>query len=126
LKGNAEKQPAKKIVIISSESISKFFYVKDSFEREDVPHKEFLDDLSLLIVKNNLPIQLVESMRLKHLILHLCPKLNFPSRRQFLQERLLGLVEKTSQQYVCPSLVNCFSATHLIFGCLREFMMFLH
>jgi hypothetical protein len=62
LKGSAERQLAKKRVIISGESISKFFYVKDSFKRENVPHKEFLEDLGLLIVKKNLPIQLVESM----------------------------------------------------------------
>jgi hypothetical protein len=47
-------------------------------------------------------------MWLKHLILHLCIKLNFPSKRQFSQEILLGLVEKTSQQYVLPTLVDCF------------------
>jgi hypothetical protein len=52
----------------------------------------------------------VESMWLKCLILHLCAKLNFPSRRQFSQEILPRLVEKTSQQYVLPALANCFSA----------------
>jgi len=30
------------------------------------------------------------------LILHLCPKLNFPSKRQFAKEILLGLVGKKS------------------------------
>jgi hypothetical protein len=62
-----------------------------------VPQKEFLEDLGLLIVKKNLPILFMESMWMKRLILHLCPKLNFPSRRQFSQEILPGLVEKTSQ-----------------------------
>jgi hypothetical protein len=41
----------------------------------------------------------------------LCPKLNFPSRRQFSQEILPRLVEKTSQHYVLPTLANCFFAT---------------
>jgi hypothetical protein len=62
-------------------SISKFFSAKDSFKKKDVPQKAFLENLGLLIVKNNLPIQFVENMWLKHLILHLCPKLNFPSIR---------------------------------------------
>ncbi len=62
-----------------------------------------------MIIKNNLPIQFVESMWLKHLIIHLCPKLNFPSKRQFSQEVLPGLVEKTSQQYVFLALANFFS-----------------
>jgi hypothetical protein len=35
-------------------------------------------------------------------------KLNYPSKRQFSQEILLDLVEKTSQQYVL-ALANCFS-----------------
>ncbi len=56
LKGSVERQPTKKIVIIFGGSISKFFSVKDSFEREDVPQKEFLQDLGLLIIKKNLPI----------------------------------------------------------------------
>jgi len=81
------------------------FLVKDSFKKEDVPQKEFLEDLGLLIVNNNLPIQFVENVWLKCLTMHLCPKLNFPSKRQFSQEILLMLVEKTSQMYVLP---NCF------------------
>ncbi len=59
-----------------------------------MPHIEFLKDLGLLIVKNNLLIQFVESMWLKRLILHLCPKLNFLSETQFSQEILPRLVEK--------------------------------
>jgi hypothetical protein len=50
-----------------------------------VSQKEFLEDLGLLIIKNNLPIQFVESMWFKDLIIRLCPKLNLPSRRQFSQ-----------------------------------------
>jgi hypothetical protein len=36
--------------------------VKDSFKKKDVPYKKFLKDLNLLIVKNNLPIQFVETI----------------------------------------------------------------
>jgi hypothetical protein len=60
-------------------------FIKKIYQRflqnEEVPQKEFLEDLGLLIVKNNLSMQFVESMWLKCLILHLCPKLNFHSRR---------------------------------------------
>jgi hypothetical protein len=48
----------------------------------------------LLIVKNNLPLQFVESVRFKSLILHLFPRLVFPSRKQNFQEILANLVEK--------------------------------
>jgi hypothetical protein len=50
-------------------------------------------------------------MWLKCLILCLCPKLNFLSKRQFSQEILLGLVEKTSEQYVFLALAYYFFAT---------------
>jgi hypothetical protein len=33
-----------------------FFVVKEPFEKVDVEQKDFLQDLSLLIVKNNLPL----------------------------------------------------------------------
>jgi hypothetical protein len=50
-------------------------------------------------------------MWLKHLIFHLCPKLNFPSINQFSQDILLGLVKKTNQLYVVPTLAKCHYAT---------------
>jgi hypothetical protein len=40
--------------------ISKIFVIKDSFKKDDVQHKEFLEDFGLLIVKNNLLIQFME------------------------------------------------------------------
>jgi hypothetical protein len=49
-------------MIIFGESILKFFPIKDSFKRKDVPQKEFLEDLGLLIIKNNFPIQFMESI----------------------------------------------------------------
>jgi hypothetical protein len=36
-KGSAKRQLVKKRAIVSGGSISKFFFVKDSFKREDVP-----------------------------------------------------------------------------------------
>jgi hypothetical protein len=41
---------------MSSKSIFKLFFVKNSLKKKDVSQKEFLEDPSLLIVKNNLPI----------------------------------------------------------------------
>jgi hypothetical protein len=60
-------------MIMSGGSISKFFSIKNSFKKEDLPWKEFLEGMGLSIVKDNLPIQFVESMWLKRLVLHLCP-----------------------------------------------------
>jgi hypothetical protein len=52
----------------------------------------------------------VESVWLKHLILHLCPKLNFPSRRQISQEILLGQVITNSEDKstICFSRISRF------------------
>jgi hypothetical protein len=61
-------------------------------------------------VKNNLPLQFVESVWFKRLILHLSPRVVFPSRKQFSQEILLNLVEKTKQVYVLPKLIDCIFA----------------
>jgi hypothetical protein len=48
--------------------------VKDFFKKEDVSQKDPLEELGLLIVKNNLPIQFIENIQLKWLALHICPK----------------------------------------------------
>jgi hypothetical protein len=53
-----------------------------------------LEDLSLLIVKNNLPMHLVENQWLKRFSLQLCPRVVLPSRKQFSKDILLELMEK--------------------------------
>jgi hypothetical protein len=70
-----------------------------------------LEDLVLLIVKNNLSMHLVESQWLKIFCLHLCPSVVLPFTKQFSKEILLELVEKTKQLYVLPTLVDCYSVT---------------
>ncbi len=97
LRRTKEKQPSNKITNPSGGSISKFFYIKNTLKKEDVPHKSFLEDLNLLIIKKNLSIQFVEGMWFKRLIFRFCPKLNFLSRRQFSQDISLGLVEKRNE-----------------------------
>jgi hypothetical protein len=74
-----DNQQRKKRLYLVGKFLS-FFYQR-FFQREDVPQKEFLENLGLLIVKNNLLIQFVENMWLKCLILHFYPKLNFPCKR---------------------------------------------
>jgi hypothetical protein len=81
LKGRKERQLAKKKTIVSNGSISNFVVVKDSFKKKDVPQNYLKKNMGPLIIKSNLPIELVESMWLKRLILHLCAKLNFLSKR---------------------------------------------
>jgi hypothetical protein len=44
---------------------------------------------------------------MKHLCLHLCPRLIFPSIKYFSQEMFLMLVEIIKQLYVLPTLVKC-------------------
>jgi len=54
---------------ISNSSISKFFVSKDPFKKDDVEQKLFMEILAFLIMKNHLPLQFVESVWLKHLML---------------------------------------------------------
>jgi hypothetical protein len=61
-----------------------------------VPYKEIKKDLGLLIIKDNFPIQFVESMWLKHLILHLS-KIKFPLLKAVSIRNIARLIEKTSQ-----------------------------
>jgi hypothetical protein len=58
---------------------------------------QFLEELQLLVVKNNLPMLFVGSMWLKCLVLHLCSRVSFPSKNQFSQDILPCLMEKTKQ-----------------------------
>jgi hypothetical protein len=56
-----------------------------------------MENLGLLIVKNNFPIQFANNMWLKCLVLHLCPSIDFPSRKHFSQNISPRLVEKTKE-----------------------------
>jgi hypothetical protein len=53
----------------------------NNYKKDDVQQKHFLEDLSLLIVKNHLLMHLVQSQWLKKFNLHLCQKFVLPSRK---------------------------------------------
>ncbi len=54
--GIVEKQPTKKMAKWSNKCYIFFFVVKEPFKKDDVEQKDFLQDLDLLIVNNNLPL----------------------------------------------------------------------
>ncbi len=76
-----ELQPSKKKPNVSSNSISRLFATKEPFKKDNVQQKQFMEDLTLLIIKNHLPLQFVESSWLKRFSMHLCPKIIFPSKK---------------------------------------------
>jgi hypothetical protein len=83
---NVERQPTKKKAHrahISNSSISEFFVSKELFKKDVVEQKMFVENLTLLIVKNHLPLQFVKSVWLKHLVLQLCPFVHLPSQKLF-------------------------------------------
>jgi hypothetical protein len=53
---------------------SNFFAAKYPYKKDDVQQKQFLEDLSFLIVKNHLLMHLVQSQWLKKFNFHLCQK----------------------------------------------------
>ncbi len=61
MRSELEKQLATKRQIVSSSEIFDFFTTKVPYKKEYVQHKENLEDLALLIVKNHLPMHFVES-----------------------------------------------------------------
>ncbi len=97
------KEPTKKWPNI------KVFWYKRFFKEKCCATKAILLDLALLVVKNHLFIQFVESTWLKHLVMHLCPRIVFSSRKMFSQEVLVDLVKKTKQEYVLPKLKQGYS-----------------
>ncbi len=56
-------------------------------------------------------MQFVESVWLERFVMHFCPRLMFPSKKQIFQEVLPKLVEKCMQKYVLPLLADCISTT---------------
>jgi len=58
-----------------------FFVAKEPFKKYDVQQKQFSEDLTLLIIKNHVLLQFVESSWLKRFSMHLCPKMIFPFRK---------------------------------------------
>jgi hypothetical protein len=55
-----KKQLSKKRWNVSSNSIFSFFIAKEPFKKDDVQQNVFLEDLTLLIIKNHLPLQFVK------------------------------------------------------------------
>jgi hypothetical protein len=97
--------PLKQLVIkrpnVFNSKISNFFGAKDPFKRDVVQQKKFLQDLAFLVAKNHLPIQFLESTWLKRLIMHLCPKVAFPSRKIFSQAILVDWWRKQNNSMSC-------------------------
>jgi hypothetical protein len=58
-----------------------FFVANEPFKKYDVQQKQFSEDLTLLIIKNHVPLQFVESSWLKRFSMHLCPKMILPFRK---------------------------------------------
>jgi hypothetical protein len=71
----------------------------------------FVENLTLLIMKNHLILQFVKSVWLKHLMLQLRPWVQFPSQKIISRYVLPNLVEKIKQTYVFPLLDECYCVT---------------
>jgi hypothetical protein len=99
-----ESQPVKKIPHADGIIIFNFFATKDFYKKDDVQQKYLLEDLTFLIIKNHLPMHLVENQWLKKLNLHLCPRVVLFCRKQFSRICLPKLVAKTKQLYVLLAL----------------------
>jgi hypothetical protein len=84
---------------------------KNKFKKDDPLQVGFLEDLVLFVVKGFLPMKFVELIWFQRLSYKLCPQIVFPSRKDFVENVLPSLVEKTMVIYVQLALTNCLSTT---------------
>ncbi len=125
-KSRLENQLVKKRFVVNASVISNFFGAINLYKKDNV--HDFVEKFNLLVIKNHLPIQFVESIQLKCLVIQLCFHVVFPFKTTFNKEMLLDLVEKTNQTYVLLVLTKCVYATtnfdleHMIFFIGCEFL----
>jgi hypothetical protein len=89
-------------------TISSFFCSTTPFKINEPQQKEFLEDLALVIIKNHLLMQFVESVWLKTFAMDLCPRLLFLSKKQFSQEFCLNWWKNASRNmfYHCWGILS--------------------
>jgi len=61
----------------------------------------------LFVAKAYMPISIVESQWLRHLIMHQNPLVMFLNHKQMVQHVIPSLMAKTMEQYVIPTLDSC-------------------
>jgi hypothetical protein len=67
--------------------------------------------LVLYITKGYQPLSSIENPWLRHLILHQCGHVKFPTRHQLVNEMLPNVVEITMENYVLHALASCITCT---------------
>jgi hypothetical protein len=88
-----------------------FFSSTNHFKKDHETQLVFLKDLVLYVIKDFLPMKIIKSIWLQQTIYKLCPKVIFPSKKLFMEEVLLALVEKTLVTFVQLALVTCLFTT---------------
>jgi hypothetical protein len=106
-----EKQPTKKRPMCLTLKYQSFLVQKILSRGMLCIKSNFCKNLILLVIKNHLLIQFVDSTWLKCLVMHLCPRVVFPSRKKNSQEVLVDLVKNTKEKYVLLKLKQCYSTT---------------
>ncbi len=105
-------EPSKKRAHVSLCTIFGFLSTSNKFKKNDATRVGFSENVMLFVIKRLMFMKIIESILLQKLTYKLCSRLVFPPRNTFVEEDLLGLVEKTMTIYVQPELVNCLLATY--------------
>ncbi len=66
----------------------------------------FIEDLILMIAKENMPLFVVESPWLRQMVLCLCGQVKFPFRKQLVCEHIPALLQITMATYVFLAIVQ--------------------
>jgi hypothetical protein len=104
-------EPSKKRAHVSPYAISSVFSFTNKFRKDDAIQVVFLEDLMLFMIKGLMPMRIIKSIWLQRLLYRLCLQLPFPPNKSFVEEILLGLIEKTMTIYMQSTLTDYILAT---------------
>ncbi len=95
-----DRQLAKKRPHVNRTTIFKFFTTKDFYKKYDVQHKQFWEDLTLLIIKNHLSMHLIESQWLNKFNLNVCPKVVLHFKKKKFKRNFVAIDRKKLNNYM--------------------------
>jgi len=105
LKAKEKKQPTKTNNNCVLWVNFNFFPIKRFIKKKGCATKRIFRRLGPFDYQKKITYSICENMWLKHLILRLCSRLNFPSKRQFSKDILPRLIEK-DKSIICSSYIG--------------------
>jgi hypothetical protein len=93
-KPSLENESAIKCPHVNQLQFIDFFPFTNQFKKDDESQVVFLEDVMLYVIKGFLPMRTFESIWLHQMAYKLCLMVVFPSKKLFVEEVLLTLMER--------------------------------